>query len=67
MAAVDSTEPAAPELEMMDRGFYISLVMFGIMSPANVFLLPSLPRPAGRGRSFISNLFGWIEYFRPGG
>ncbi|KAL2820843.1 major facilitator superfamily domain-containing protein [Aspergillus cavernicola] len=42
--------------------FYINLVIFGIMSPVYVFLLPSLPRPVGRGRSFINKVLqlDWV-------
>ncbi|EAW11659.1 putative MFS transporter [Aspergillus clavatus NRRL 1] len=43
-------------------GFYINLIIFGIMAPIYVFLLPSLPRPAGEGRSFINRLreLDWV-------
>ncbi|KAJ5823091.1 Major facilitator superfamily domain general substrate transporter [Penicillium robsamsonii] len=42
--------------------FYLNLVIFGVMSPIYVFLLPSLPRPAGEGRSFIKKLveLDWV-------
>ncbi|KAH8693250.1 MFS transporter [Talaromyces proteolyticus] len=43
-------------------GFYLNLVIFAVMSPVYVFLLPSLPRPSGQGRSFINKLLGldWV-------
>ncbi|KAJ5415523.1 hypothetical protein N7465_004218 [Penicillium sp. CMV-2018d] len=42
--------------------FYLNLVIFGVMSPIYVFLLPSLPRPAGEGRSFFKKLveLDWV-------
>ncbi|EKV04832.1 MFS transporter, putative [Penicillium digitatum] len=42
--------------------FYLNLVIFGVMSPVYIFLLPSLPRPAGEGRSFLKKLLrlDWV-------
>ncbi|OKL60926.1 hypothetical protein UA08_03626 [Talaromyces atroroseus] len=42
--------------------FYLNLVIFGVMSPIYIFMLPSLPRPAGKGRSFIKKLvkLDWV-------
>jgi hypothetical protein len=44
------------------QSFYLNLVIFGVMSPIYVFLLPSLPRPAGEGRSFFKKLveLDWV-------
>ncbi|KAK2793533.1 hypothetical protein FQN52_001119 [Onygenales sp. PD_12] len=43
-------------------GFYINLIVFALMAPIYIFLLPSTPRPAGRGRSFMSKLLelDWV-------
>ncbi|KAA8647955.1 hypothetical protein EYZ11_009177 [Aspergillus tanneri] len=43
-------------------GFYINLIIFGIMAPIYIFLLPSLPRPAGQGRSFADRFLklDWV-------
>ncbi|KAJ5302089.1 hypothetical protein PENANT_c008G07742 [Penicillium antarcticum] len=42
--------------------FYLNLVIFGVMSPVYIFLLPSLPRPAGEGRNFAKKLveLDWV-------
>ncbi|KAJ5595432.1 uncharacterized protein N7459_001640 [Penicillium hispanicum] len=36
--------------------FYLNLIIFAVISPVYVFLLPSLPRAAGQGRSFVKRL-----------
>lgn len=45
-----------------EQSFYLNLVIFGVMSPLYIFLLPSLPRPAGKDRSFINKLkeLDWV-------
>lgn len=50
-------------------GFYINLIVFGIMAPVYLFLLPSLPRPMHQDRTFLQKLrsLDWIGMILSGG
>lgn len=59
MVSVSVTQRAN---QYCEQAFYLNLVIFGVMSPIYLFLLPSLPRPAGQGRTFIRKLIelDWV-------